>query len=289
MALLSIPNNISKPLPMIDIGSNLTSLVFGNDISGVMNRAYDAGVTGQIITGTNYSNSRDAIELAKSYRGASKLWTTFGIHPHNAAEWRKWMFHDIMYFLGANGNPLIIKAVGETGLDYYRNKCAHDLQRYSFGGHLEIAWRLKLPVFCHIRNAFNDFKNIVLDFRKKHNGEFPALVVHCFTGTRADLQWCIKEGFYIGITGYIDMKIRGADLRSWITRELPLNRLMIETDAPYMMPERVPVIERKLGPRNCEPAHIKYIVAALAECYTTTEPIIRKHAYNNTVKFFNLS
>jgi len=235
---------------LIDIGINLTHRRFAADRDAVIARARAAGVQTMVITGTSMRASREARALAAERRGA--LWSTAGIHPHDA---RSATADDIAELRELARDPAV-RAVGECGLDFDRMFSTREDQERVFVQQLELAAELELPVFLHERAAHERFAAIL----REHRPRLTAAVVHCFTGTAAELDAYLALGLHIGITGWICDERRGVALRSLIAR-IPPDRLMIETDAPFLLPRDL--TPRPRDGRN-EPAFLPQVLAAVA-------------------------
>ena len=220
--------------PLIDIGVNLGHPHFAKDLPAVVARAHAAGVTQMLITGTSLASSRDAIALARQHPGS--MFATVGVHPHDAQadlsaagqsdEELYAQLEALIVTHRAPAGPVV--AVGECGLDYNRDLSPRDIQRRVFRLHVRLACQLQLPMFVHEREAHADLLAILSEF-----SNHPPVVVHCFTGTSAELSATVAAGHHVGITGFVGMKNRGADLRTFV-QTIPLDRLMIESDAPYV-------------------------------------------------------
>jgi TatD DNase family protein len=260
-------------MALIDIGSNLTHQSFAADRAAVIARALRAGVTRQIVTGADLESSRAAAALAAA---DSCLWSTAGVHPHQAAT-----------FDAATGEALLellqqprVVAVGECGLDYCRNLSPPAAQRAAFSAQLELSVRAAQPVFLHQRDAHADFTAMLREFHGRLRGG----VAHCFTGGRAQLEDYLSLGLCIGITGWVCDERRGADLRDAVPH-IPADRLMVETDAPYLMP-------RDLSPRpksrRNEPENLPHIVRTVARIRNASFESVAAAATRTTVAFFGL-
>jgi len=237
-------------LDLIDIGSNLTHQSFAADRDAVMARAWEAGVRRQLITGADLAGSSQAAALAAQH--PKRLWSTAGVHPHHAQT-----------FVAAQREELIgllqlehVVAVGECGLDYFRNLSPPDDQRRAFIAQLEIAAQVRKPVFLHQRDAHADFTAILQDFA----GLTLSGVAHCFTGGEVELEAYLGLGLYIGITGWACDERRGIELRHSVPL-IPADRLLIETDAPYLLPRDLKPIPRS---RRNEPCYLPHIAATVA-------------------------
>lgn len=237
-------------MQLIDIGVNLTHDSFDADRSEVIARARDAGVLQMIVTGSSGSSTRRAIALARTGRGA--LFATAGIHPHHAHELDAARFAELETLARA---PEVV-AVGECGLDYFRDYSPRPQQRHAFARQLELAVRCAKPVFLHQRDAHEDFIAIVREQRRALAGG----VAHCFTGSRKELQDYLELDLAIGITGWICDERRGTHLLA-LMGEIPATRLLLETDAPYLLPRDLTPRPRS---RRNEPAYLMHVAAAVA-------------------------
>ncbi len=235
---------------LIDIGANLTHDSFDHDRDAVLRRAREAGIVQMVVTGASREHSPMAQALARQYPG--ELFATAGVHPHHASEYTAECDAEMRALLA---HPEVV-AVGECGLDYFRDFSPRPAQRRAFEQQLQIAVDTGKPLFLHQRDAHVDFVAMMKNFE----GRLGAAVVHCFTGTREELFECLDHDWYIGITGWLCDERRGQHLRE-LVRHIPANRLMIETDAPYLLPRTV-----KPAPshRRNEPMYLAHIVAELA-------------------------
>ncbi len=237
---------------MIDIGANLCSGQFARDLPDVLERARAAGLTGVIVTGTTVANSQEAVRLARHHPGW--LFTTAGVHPHHADA--AITVTGLQETIAAAAREPECVAVGECGLDWHRNLATHAAQLALLELHLEVAIDLGKPLFLHCRDAHGDLLR-VLD---RHAGSLPPCVVHCFTGDAGQAADYLERGFHIGITGWVADDRRAAPLREALPH-LPSERLMVETDAPYLMPANRP--RSQLRDRN-EPAFLPWVIQAVA-------------------------
>jgi TatD DNase family protein len=240
-----------------------------------MARALQAGVRRQVITGADLASSHQAAALAAQHPG--RLWSTAGVHPHHAQS-----------FAGSQRAELIellrlrqVVAVGECGLDYFRNFSPPDAQRQAFIAQLEIAVQIRKPVFLHQRDAHGDFAAILRDFAGRLHGG----VAHCFTGGETELEAYLALGLYIGITGWACDERRGLDLRSSVPK-IPLERLLIETDAPYLLPRNM---NPKPKSRRNEPAYLPHIAATVAGLRGEPLETIGAATTRNAVALFALT
>lgn len=237
-------------IDLIDIGANLTHDSFDRDRDAVMNRARAAGIRRMIVTGTSVSASEQAIALAGNNPG--RLFATAGLHPHHAAEFSQAAQQALLRLAG---QPEVV-AVGECGLDYFRDFSPRDAQQRAFEAQLEIAAEVGKPVFLHQRDAHDDFLGVL----RHYLPAIPGGVAHCFTGNAQEMREYLDLGLYVGITGWICDERRGQALREAV-RELPLDRILLETDAPYLVPRDLS--EQPKGRRN-EPALLAHVLVSTA-------------------------
>ena len=239
-------------MQLIDIGANLTHSSFQHDMAALLARAREHGVAQIVVTGADAHGVPAAHALALAHPG--ELFSTAGVHPHHAADFTGETEDLLRDHLA---RPAVV-AAGETGLDYFRDLAPRDAQRFAFERQLGLAIECGKPLFLHQRDAHADFIAIMDGVR----GRIGRAVVHCFTGTRDELFDYLDRDFYIGITGWICDERRGGHLRE-LVREIPADRLMLETDAPYLLP-------RDLKPmpshRRNEPMFLAHICAEVARC-----------------------
>lgn len=258
---------------MIDIGVNLTNTVFDADRDAVLARAEDAGVQTLIVIGTDLAHSQAAVELAAAHPGM--LYATAGVHPHDAAGWESGTGQALMVLAEARQ----VVAIGECGLDFNRNYSPPAAQEYAFEAQLELAAALGLPVFLHQRDALPRFLAILGRYRDR----LSAAVAHCFTEGPEALAACLDLDLHIGVTGWITDARRGEALRQSIARA-PLGRLMIETDAPYLLPRGV----RPLRARRNEPMYLSHVCAAVAQVMGRSPEEVAAATTRNARAFFRL-
>jgi len=265
---------------MIDIGANLGHESFNHDLDAVLARARAAGVTQLVVTGACRAGSVRALELARAYPGF--LFATAGVHPHHAATYTDEADAEMRALQAA---PEVL-AVGECGLDYFRDLSPRPAQRRAFERQLQIAVdsgdtaATRKPLFLHQRDAHADFVAVMTQFE----GQLGRAVVHCFTGTREELFDCLDHDWYIGITGWLCDERRGQHLRE-IVRHIPADRLLIETDCPYLLPRTV---RPQPSHRRNEPMYLSHICEELAR--DRDEDVARTAASTTAAAraFFNL-
>jgi TatD DNase family protein len=259
---------------LIDIGANLTHDSFDADRDAVLERAAAAGVSRLIVTGASDDGNAKAAGLAARHPG--KLYATAGVHPHHASDYTDSSATQIRDLASRRE----VVAVGECGLDYFRDFSPREVQQHAFDSQLQIAVETGKPVFLHQRDAHNDFIRILATHVEHISGG----VAHCFTGTCAQMHEFLEMGLYIGITGWICDERRGIDLQAAV-RELPLDRLLLETDAPYLMPRDLP---EKLPARRNEPSVLPHVLNTVAAHMQKDVADVAAAATRNTENLFGL-
>jgi TatD DNase family protein len=261
-------------MQLIDIGANLTHDSFDHDRDAVMQRARDAGVVQMVVTGASRAHSPMALDLARAHPG--ELFATAGVHPHHAVEYTAECDAEMR---ALHTHPEVV-AVGECGLDYFRDFSPRPAQRRAFERQLEIAAESGKPVFLHQRDAHDDFMAIMRAFE----GRIGPSVVHCFTGTREELFDYLDNDWHVGITGWLCDERRGLHLRE-LVKSIPANRLMVETDAPYLLPRTV---RPAPSHRRNEPMYLAHIVEELARDRGEPVEATAANAIATTRAFFRL-
>jgi TatD DNase family protein len=261
-----------RGMQLIDIGANLTHLAFHPDLPDVLSRAHDAGVTAIVITGTSVAESTSALKTSIAHPGT--IYATAGVHPHHA---RDCDASTIPALRVLAQQPRVV-AIGECGLDFNRNYSPHPDQEKWFVAQLELAIEVKKPLFLHSRDAFPRFPEILKRYR------LPKAVAHCFTGEKAELHSYLDLGLHIGITGWICDERRGAHLKE-LVRDIPADRLLLETDSPYLTPRDMR--PQPKGRRN-EPAHLPHILRAVALALGRPPEQLAEETTRNAKEFFGL-
>jgi TatD DNase family protein len=261
-------------MELIDIGCNLGHDSFDSDRNEVIERARQAGVVQMIITGASEHGSIAALDIARAHPG--ELFSTSGVHPHLASEFNS----ETESVLRELCTLPEVVAVGETGLDYFRDFSPRDHQRHAFERQLEIAVDSKLPLFLHQRDAHTDFIAILRTVRH----QLHEVVVHCFTGTQAEMHECLDLDCHIGITGWICDERRGTHMKDYMA-DIPANRLLIETDAPYLKPRN---LRPKIKSHRNEPCCLPWIAGTLAACRGETPEQLAKQTTANAREFFHI-
>ncbi len=252
-----------------DIGLNLFCRQFPEPEKIIQNAA-KAGVT-CILTGTDRKENRQIDTFTKEHR----VYGTAGIHPHNADRGEKADF-DLIEKLVTENKKIV--AIGECGLDFDRMFSTRENQIRCLEKHIVLAEKLGMPLFLHERSASEEF---VRRF-KKHPEVCKRSVIHCFTGNRKTLEKYLEMGFSIGITGWICDDRRGKELREAVGI-IPPDRILLETDAPYLTPRNIPGLNRTNVPEN-----IVYIARELAKYMKIPEEALKENARKNTERIFRL-
>jgi len=260
---------------LVDIGANLAHDSFDDDRDDVLQRAAAAGVSRIVVTGSSDESNEKAARLAQDHPGV--LWSTAGVHPHHASDYTT-ESDGLIRRLAAEGR---IVAIGECGLDYFRNFSPRDAQLAAFQAQLDIAAATGLPVFLHQRDAHDDFVEMLEPVLPK----LSRAVAHCFTGEHESLREYLAMGLYIGVTGWICDERRGMHLQE-IVSIIPDDRIMIETDAPYLLPR---TIRPKPKTRRNEPMYLPEVLRVVAAARGQTEEHVARITTANAVNFFGLS
>jgi len=255
-----------------DIACNFSSERFDKDLDEVINRAIANKITK---FGLICSRMSDLNKLLKIYQQYSKsMFYTIGVHPHHANEINDGYLKKLKDVIATN-NP---HAIGETGLDFFRNLSTYEEQIYAFEEQIKIAIYTNKPLFLHQRDSHDDFIKIL----KKYSSDISKAVVHCFTGTQQQLDDYLELDCYIGVTGWICDKKRNVELRKTI-KNIPLEKLMIETDCPYLTPKNL--VEKPKNNRN-EPTNLNHIINEIAVLMEIDIDILRKQTFKNTINYF---
>lgn len=260
--------------PLVDIGVNFFDDAFDKDLDAVLIRAQLAGVTGMLLTGTDLSVSERSLALANKH--PNLLCSTAGVHPHQASEWTNSTAETLR---GLLAEPACV-AVGETGLDFNRNFSTPTEQQLAFEVQLALAAELGKPLFIHERDAGVRMLEMLTSWRDSISGA----VVHCFTGDKKTLFGYLDLDLYLGITGWVCDERRGTHL--WpLLPSIPQNRLMLETDSPWLLPRNLKPRPKKY--RN-EPAYLPWVLAQVAELYQLPVQEVANFTSANAQRLFNL-
>ena len=264
-------------MQLIDIGVNLTNPSVDEKHQAVLERAYAAGVQQLVLTGTSVDGSEQALQLCEKLdESGQRLFCTAGIHPHSASDWNG----DSAQRLRGLLNDSRVRAVGECGLDFNRDFSPRPQQEKVLEEHLALAVELQLPVFLHERDASQRLLEILRDYRDK----LPAAVVHCFTGEKQALFSYLDLDLHIGITGWICDERRGTHLHP-LVKEIKRGRLMLESDAPYLLPRTL-----RPKPKNGrnEPAFLTEVLREVALHRGESEQDLAAHSTACARAFFGL-
>jgi len=256
-----------------DIACNFTSERFDKDLDKVI----DTAITNKITKfGLICSRLSDLDKILKIYEQYSKnMFFTIGAHPHHANEINDEYLKKLKVAV-TNNNP---HAIGETGLDFFRNLSTYEEQIYAFEEQIKIAIDANKPLFLHQRDSHDDFIKIL----RKYSSDINKAVVHCFTGTQEQLDDYLELDCFIGVTGWICDEKRNVELRKTI-KNIPLSKLMVETDCPYLIPKDLP--DKPKNNRN-EPSNLNHIVREISSLIDIDEDILRKETFKNTKYFFS--
>ena len=257
-------------MDLTDTHCHLTFEPLADDVAAVVQRSREAGVTGWITVGTSLADSRAAVELAGRY---DDMYATVGIHPHDAKD----ADEPSLAALKSLAAREKVVAIGETGLDFHYNFSKQPDQKRVFAAHLEMAKALDLPVVVHSRNAFDE----TLEILDAHGGGLKGVVFHCFGGTAEQANELLERGYCISFTGVVTFK--NAETSRQAVKVVPLDRLMVETDCPYMSPEPV----RKQKPN--EPALMVHTARLLAELKGVGVEELSAATGETARRFFGLS
>lgn len=263
-------------MSLVDIGANLTNRRFAGDIEAVLERSRAAGVDTVVVTGTSVAASFAARDLASRRDSPVALRSTAGVHPHHAKTHGPLAMASLRELCA---HPRVV-AVGECGLDYDRNFSTPAEQRSCFAAQLDLAQELGMPLFLHERAAHDDFLAML---RERRRG-LKAAVVHCFTGDGAQLDAYLALDLHVGVTGWICDERRGKHLLDLMPR-IPMGRLMIETDAPFLLPRSMG--KGSHGGRN-EPAFLGVVAETVARARGEAIPELARHTTETARAFFGL-
>lgn len=261
-------------MSLFDLCFNFTSSKFRADEQAVLARALAAGVDHFLVTGSDQEDSRFAVNLAERYQNG--MYASVGVHPHLAHNWQD----DTLDALRQLAKSDRVKAIGEAGLDYHRNLSTHQQQHHALRQQIELAIELERPLFLHERDAHEDFYTILRDYQD----DLSRAVVHCFTGQRAALERYIEMDLYIGITGWICDERRGKHLHDLVGL-IPQERLMIETDAPYLIPRSY---QPKPKNNRNEPSLLPHIAKYIAHHRGEDEQHLCQFTMQNTLRFLDI-
>jgi TatD DNase family protein len=259
-------------MKIFDSHCHLDDKSYRKDLVRVIERARQAGIARMMTIGVNKKTAARAVEIAESYQG---IYASVGYHPHDASQCSA----DELDFLTNLARKPHVRAWGEIGLDYNRMYSPREDQEKWFVRQLQIAAQLNLPVIFHERDTKGRFLEILkAEFKNQSGG-----VVHCFSGTLTELEQYLNLGLTIGITGILTLRTRGADLRDMVPH-IPADRLVVETDAPYLTPA-----PEKYHTRRNEPAFVKFVLLKLAEVRNEDPDQLAQIIWDNTNRLYRIS
>ena len=252
----------------IDTHCHLDFERFNEDRSAVIARAAQTGIQRMIVPGVDLLNCPAVLKLAGQY---DNIYAAVGVHPNSTAKWQDdWI--DSLRQLAAHEK---VVAIGEIGLDNYWDKSPQTTQRWALRAQLKLAAELSLPVIIHNREADEDIIRVLAE--SPLAGQEGAGVLHSFSGDWGTAHAALQMGFYIGFTGPLTFK-KSVELR-WVASQVPINRILIETDAPFLTPEPY------RGQRN-EPAYVAQVAAQLAEIRNVDTAVIAQQTTENALRLF---
>jgi len=253
---------------LFDSHAHLDSIKFDGDRDIVIKRAHESGVSLIMNPGADYESSVNAVELSEKY---DFIYAAVGVHPHDAKS-----LDDMMLgLIKAMARKKKVKAIGEIGLDYHYDFSPRDVQKYWFRKQLQLAKELKMPVIIHVREANQD----VMDILKEENAFETGVLLHCYSGSAELARQYIKLGAYLSIAGPVTFK--NARKLVEVVETVPLDRLMIETDSPYLTPHPY------RGKRN-ESTYVKYVCEKIAEIKGVGYEEVANQTMKNAKKYFNI-
>jgi len=266
-------------MELFDTHAHLNDERFSEDISEVLQRAKEAGVTRMLLAGSNIEDSAKSIEIiAERSSDETSLWCSVGVHPHHASEYDDIMHGQLASWL-ENRSANRVVALGEIGLDYHYDFSPREVQKEVFIRQLNLAFQMDIPIILHEREASGDMMTILSDFHKGGKLRNIPGVCHCFSGSLETSRQLISMGFYLGFDGPITFKNNRKS--GEIIAETPLNRLLIETDCPYLTPEP------HRGKRN-EPAFVRHVLDKMADIREMSEEELAVATTSNARTLFGV-
>jgi TatD DNase family protein len=256
---------------MIDIGVNIQHDFFLQDIEDTIEQSKQAGVEGMVCIASDLEESQFLQTLCLEH---PSLWPTFGCHPHQAKSWHSNSANELTQMIKHN-RPI---ALGETGLDFNRNYSTPDEQRYAFQEQIELSLQHNLPLYLHERDAHEEMVALL----RAIGGEQITGVIHCFTGSIEQLENYLALGLHIGVTGWVCDERRGLSLQQAVPH-IPLDRLLLETDAPYLLPRNI-----RPRPKKNHPKYLPWVAAEVARLKDLSQDELVAHTMANTKCLFAL-
>ena len=256
-------------MKLFDSHCHLENERFAEDLSEVMARMEDAGVSRCILAGSDLETSEQIVRLTRAY---PRLYGVVGVHPHEARTWTE----DCAARMADWTKEERIVGVGEIGLDYYYDHSPREVQKEVFVRQLLLARELHLPAVFHVRDAHGD----VLDLLRANRSQLPSGVVHCYSGSVESARAYLDMGFYLSFAGPVTFK--NANRLLEVAAYVPLDRILVETDSPYLAP--VPM----RGRRN-EPSFVQYVAQTVAQLRGMQAQELAQAAYENTCRLFGIA
>lgn len=286
------PNDIvkvpeDKMLQLIDVGVNLPNKAFSRDIRNVIEQAEVAGIKQMILTGNTLQMSQSAVLQAKAHPRV--LYASVGVHPHFTKEWNEKAATEIEELAK---DPVVV-AIGEVGLDFYRKYSEEQAQIDAFTKQVDIACEVQKPLLAHERASHQKFIEVLSQF----SGRLPSIVIHCFTGSVSEMSAYVAMGFYIGICGFICKDSPGKALRDALKEGvLPLDRILLESDAPYMIPNApekelddvCKALLKRCQPGRNEPCTLPIVAHTVAKCLGVDAEEVARASAENARRVFDL-
>ena len=265
-------------MKLIDTHCHLNFNNFTEDLSEVINRSVESGVKGILVPGIDFFTSQQAISLAEAY---PIIFAAVGFHPNNLDEWENCLVGKL---IALASHPKVV-AIGEIGLDYYRDKSPSEVQKKAFIEQLRIAQEIEKPVIIHNRNAEDDILKTLQSWQRtippKNRLQSKPGVFHSFDGTLEMANQAIEMNFFLGLNGPVTFK--NAKEKRMIVKQIPLNSILLETDAPFLTPHPY------RGRRN-EPMYLRLIAQTIADCHEISmDEVVQRTTQNAENLFFRES
>lgn len=258
---------------LFDIACNFSSNRYDKDLDEVIKNAKNNNVTKFLVVSASIDEIDKVYSIYQKYK--SDCFFTVGTHPHHANE----INADSIKKMRGLIEDLKPNSVGETGLDFFRNLSTLEEQTFAFEEQIKLSIEFNKPLFLHQRDAHDEFMKIIT----KYKNDINKAVVHCFTGTQKQLDSYLNLGFYIGLTGWICDERRNVELRKSL-KNIPLNKLMIETDSPYLIPRNLNI---KIKNNRNEPSNLPHIAKEIADIINVDKSELIDITFKNSIGFFN--
>ncbi len=259
---------------LFDTHAHINDKRFSDDYKEVIDRAFAGGVSKILIAGADYESSLSAFEMSKIDQ---RLYCSLGVHPHDAKYFNDSMLSDFQKMI--EENPRKIVAIGEIGLDYYYDYSPRDIQKTAFEKQIEFAVDIGLPIIVHDRDAHGDCIDVIKHYAKSGVLAKNPGIFHCYSGSGEMAKILLNLGFYLSFAGPITFKNAKKALE--FLPSIPLDRILIETDCPYLTPEPF------RGKRN-EPLYVGYVAGKLAEIYGKSIEEIEDITFKNACRIFRI-